>query len=236
MALIEWKDSFSVGVSELDNDHRYLLDLINQLHDAKERKQGTAVVAEILVKLRDHVANHAVREEALMERIGYPETTAHKHSHANAVASIERLISINQNSHSDDTVRQVLDFMKAWFATHVICTDMKLREHFVEKGVADVKVGSGDHWEVGVFQRWGRKTDVVGIRGRIFILALIPFFAFVAVVGWLVMDRVHTTVVLDQMEQITVLGADIGGLVHELQKERGMSSVYVESKGAKFAS
>ena len=235
MSLMEWKDSFSVGVLQLDADHRHLLDLINQLHDAHAKKQSGEIVTAILTELRDHVGQHCAREETFMDKIGYPETESHKQSHHNAVDSVNQLISISKSAPQAETTRQVLEFMKSWFATHVICTDVKLREYFVEKGVADVHVSSNDNWEKGIFQKLGRRTDGVGLRGRILILALIPFLAFIATTGWIIADRIKTAQVLERMDHIAALGADIGALVHEMQTERGMSSVFVDSKGSRFA-
>ena len=235
MPLLEWKNSFSVGVSVLDADHRRLVDLINELHDARQTNRTGDVFRSIIGSLKDHLVSHAEREEALMSRLGYQELESHSAHHAEAVTSLERLLAAGAGE-DGNLPGQVLDFMKAWFANHVICTDLKMREFFIQHGAADVKVADEDISVRGIFQKIGRKLDWMGLRARIILLGVVPFLAFLAVMAWMVADRIHSANALAQMEEIATLGTEVGGLVHNLQIERGMTALFLSSKGAKFAS
>ena len=40
MALIKWRDELKVGIEEIDEDHRALIDLINALYDVMQQLEG----------------------------------------------------------------------------------------------------------------------------------------------------------------------------------------------------
>jgi hemerythrin-like metal-binding protein len=232
MAMLEWRDSFSVGISVLDADHRQLIELINQLQEARDAHRGAAVVQNVLAELGEHVREHFEREEALMARAGYPESEQHRSHHRRTTEQIAHFASLSRDG--EEFPMQVLEFMKAWFSNHVICQDLKLLGHFQAAGMVDVKAAGPADAGSGLVRRLGRSLAVMRLRSRILLLALVPLVAFVvgAVVG--AMDRFQSAGQLETMVETAALGADIGGLVHELQKERGMSSLFLGSKGAKM--
>ena len=51
MALITWSSMFSVGVAEIDNQHKKLVELINQLNDAMHAGKGADVMGKVLSEL-----------------------------------------------------------------------------------------------------------------------------------------------------------------------------------------
>ena len=79
MALFLWSDSeLSVGNSLMDNDHRQMVKLINDLFLAMEEHEGKVVLARLLGDLIKFTQDHFKREEELMQRIRYPEYAHHK--------------------------------------------------------------------------------------------------------------------------------------------------------------
>ena len=81
MALIEWRDSFSVGVVEVDHEHRELIDLINDAH-AQLRAGGSAeAVVETLGEIHARIAAHFALEEKVMRQAGYDRLGPHKEAH-----------------------------------------------------------------------------------------------------------------------------------------------------------
>jgi hemerythrin-like metal-binding protein len=76
MATMEWKDSYSVGETKMDDQHKGLIVLINQLGGEDE-----IGVREVLEKLQEYVDVHFRDEEALLEKIGYPDLDKQKVEH-----------------------------------------------------------------------------------------------------------------------------------------------------------
>ncbi len=79
MALITWKDEYSVGVAEFDQDHRQLLDIINALHDAFLAGASPEQQGDICDELIAHTVVHFAHEEARFE--GYPRAHLHRQMH-----------------------------------------------------------------------------------------------------------------------------------------------------------
>ncbi|MEG9505122.1 MAG: nitrate- and nitrite sensing domain-containing protein, partial [Methylorubrum extorquens] len=73
------------------------------------------------------------------------------------------------------------------------------------------------------------------LRARIVTVALIPCLAFGAVAGVAVAERAGQGRAMARMEEQVGLSVRIGAFVHEAQKERGASSLYLASKGTQFA-
>lgn len=72
MAFFDWKDSYSVGVKEMDNQHKVLVDLINQLHTAMTAGKGSSVAGPIISEMVRYTKFHFDAEEKLMTTHGYP--------------------------------------------------------------------------------------------------------------------------------------------------------------------
>ncbi|WP_395023262.1 bacteriohemerythrin [Dongia sp.] len=70
---------------------------------------------------------------------------------------------------------------------------------------------------------------------RIALSLVLPILALLVLSGTLVLERHRTVSEMAAMQELTQLAPETGDLVHELQKERGMSSGFIGSKGAKFA-
>ena len=69
MPLITWTDNLSVNHTEIDNQHKKLVDLINILFDAMKAGKGTDVLNKIFAELTSYTIYHFTYEEKLMESI-----------------------------------------------------------------------------------------------------------------------------------------------------------------------
>jgi hypothetical protein len=48
MALYDWNESYSVGVKTMDDQHKKLIGMINQLHDAMKEGKGSSEIGSVL--------------------------------------------------------------------------------------------------------------------------------------------------------------------------------------------
>ncbi|HON01092.1 MAG TPA: hemerythrin domain-containing protein, partial [Acidobacteriota bacterium] len=58
MPLIQWENRFSVGIRKLDQQHKGLVGMINELHDAMKAGKGQEVISEIVQRLAAYARNH----------------------------------------------------------------------------------------------------------------------------------------------------------------------------------
>ncbi len=70
--LVEWSDTLSIGIPEIDDQHRVLIDLLNQLHAAIREQRGRAECGEILERLIEYTRVHFATEESVMSVFRYP--------------------------------------------------------------------------------------------------------------------------------------------------------------------
>ena len=88
MAFIDWDDSFSVKVKEIDAQHKRLVDMLNELYDAMRQGKGKEVLGKIIGGLIEYTDVHFKTEEKYFDKFGYPETEAHKKEHSDFVQKV----------------------------------------------------------------------------------------------------------------------------------------------------
>lgn len=126
VALIHWTEALSVKVSSMDNDHRVLIDLINQLASAE--KIGNRRIAEsVLDELINYTIDHFNREEQFLQEVGYPfdELITHKLQHASFTETIQDIRWQYLHGFRPKINREVLLFLRDWLSKHILVEDMK---------------------------------------------------------------------------------------------------------------
>lgn len=88
---IVWRPQMSVGNDFVDNDHRYLLCLVNTVELALKQQEGYEDLRLALDQLVDYTHEHFAREEKLQIKVGYPEYANHKIQHQEILENVERL-------------------------------------------------------------------------------------------------------------------------------------------------
>jgi len=113
----EWKDSLLVGHALIDTQHRELVRLVNELHDALlSGTDATAVFAELAARAHEHFAT----EHDCFLRWRYPGTT-HEEEHARLERQLEEFRARSGVS------LELLAFVAGWMRRHFEQTDMKFR-------------------------------------------------------------------------------------------------------------
>ena len=91
IALMAWEEKFCLGLDEIDEQHKELGALFNQLHVAIQEHHGSATSREILDKLADYTRTHFAVEESLMRVSNYPDFAAHKQNHEDLIGQVKAL-------------------------------------------------------------------------------------------------------------------------------------------------
>ena len=88
MSLVAWSEDLTVGVVDVDTDHRKLFSLANYLYDSMIQGKEKPVVDEFLNSLLIYTKQHFEREENLFEVTGYTDRAAHKKEHEYLIEQI----------------------------------------------------------------------------------------------------------------------------------------------------
>jgi hemerythrin len=123
MAFVEWKNAFSVGVLEIDDQHRKLLAIINHLHDAMRAGSDTAELSRVMDELVNYTRFHFAFEEQLMERVAYPDVQEHRRRHQAMVARVVQFQADVANARALFSMK-LMEFLKYWLSKHILETDM----------------------------------------------------------------------------------------------------------------
>lgn len=128
MALLKWRDSYSVGVPELDEDHRQLIDIINRVEEAE---RAGVPVGWVLTDLAEYAHFHFQQEEDGLKNAGYPRLVEHAKDHEAFVAWLEELAKTYAALPGNATAptAEVRDYLKSWVITHILGEDMDYKDY-----------------------------------------------------------------------------------------------------------
>jgi hemerythrin len=130
MPFAEWSDEFSVGVEEIDDDHKRLLRLLNELQTAVEAGERREVLGKVLDGLLHYVSYHFAHEEELFLRTNYPGYKAHERKHRALTDTAHAIREDFQLSASMALPPQVLEFLKNWLCEDILGADRDFGAYF----------------------------------------------------------------------------------------------------------
>lgn len=131
---LEWKDEYSVGIDSIDQQHRRLVNLINQLHTAVTYSTGEEFEREALDELVDYTKTHFTYEEGLMEQNGYPDFDAHKAQHNQMIEKVGEVLAEYEKD-QDTAMNNALSYLSDWLINHINGTDKQYSSFLIGKGV-----------------------------------------------------------------------------------------------------
>jgi len=131
---IEWRDDYSVGIDSIDQQHKKLINLINQLSTAVDYSTGEEFEREALAELVEYTKTHFVYEEGLMEDNGYPDFEAHRAKHRAMIAEVGVVLAEYEKDH-DKAMSHAANYLKEWLINHINGTDKEYSSFLIGKGV-----------------------------------------------------------------------------------------------------
>ncbi len=115
---MKWIPDYNTGIDVIDDQHRRILDYINEIVDA-ENGQATdrARISEILDNIIDYTQSHFTFEESLQEEAEYRYRVPHKRVHDLFIKKIESYRERFQNGHSIEA--ELHDVLAKWLINHI---------------------------------------------------------------------------------------------------------------------
>ena len=132
---VSWKDEYSVGIEMIDNDHRKLLNLINQFQTAVFYQTGKQFEDEAFQALIEYTQTHFEREEQLMSEHAYPDFEAHKAEHRKMVDLVEARMAEYRQQERHEAMEEMVVYLRDWLINHINGTDQAYSGFLHEKGV-----------------------------------------------------------------------------------------------------
>lgn len=131
--LIEWREDFRIGLPEVDQEHRELIESINRLHRELVIGASLARVTGALGDIHAAIAAHFALEEKDMQALRYGELEAHKGDHERLLDEIlDILDDVMATGRYDPGV--LSSRLSAWFVEHFRTFDARLHRWLVAQG------------------------------------------------------------------------------------------------------
>lgn len=134
MALMTWKEEYSVNIKVIDSQHKKLVDLLNQIYDATKVGKGKEVLAKILSELVSYTKVHFTTEEEFFKKFSYPGYLQHKNEHDKLTKQVCDFQDQYETGRATISI-EIMQFLRDWLNGHILGTDKKYSEFLNSKGL-----------------------------------------------------------------------------------------------------
>ncbi len=129
-----WDETYSVGLNEIDRQHKILIGMINELNFHVKENHNISYIQRIFQGLIDYTISHFGYEEGLIERHEYENIVVHKEKHKKLIAQLQDL-QARVLAEEENIFNELLEFLNAWLSKHIKAADKHYAVALKAKGV-----------------------------------------------------------------------------------------------------
>ncbi|EKQ57539.1 MULTISPECIES: hemerythrin family protein [unclassified Clostridium] len=130
MNKIEWNENLSIGNYAIDEQHKELINLINDVVEVLKQKEYTfSNLLNVVYRLDEYVENHLIYEEILMDKVFYPGKAEHVRQHDVARKKIDEINVFEEESFEERFLMDTLVWLVNWLVNHIMNTDKLLEQY-----------------------------------------------------------------------------------------------------------
>jgi hemerythrin-like metal-binding protein len=134
MAFLFWEDELSVNIKSIDDQHKKLIDLINQFYENIRIASNKELIADLISGMKNYTIYHFKAEEKLLKQYNYPDFEIHKQEHENFLNKVNDLEERFREGKLIISF-EITDFLKKWIRNHIQETDSKYSKLLINRGV-----------------------------------------------------------------------------------------------------
>ena len=134
MALIEWREEFSIGIPSVDYEHKGMIRMINQLHEEISADTSRETVSDFLGEIHALISAHFALEEKEMREMAYGEFDDHKEDHERLLDEIRDIMEAFDADDTEDYAEDLSQRLKIWFTEHFRTKDARLHRFLKDLG------------------------------------------------------------------------------------------------------
>lgn len=130
MEKLSWNDSYLLGITEIDLQHKKLLSLADDMYEIVNGDEDSLKVnlSKVLKSLTDYTVYHFTSEEEFMKKYGYPSADMHKSMHDNFIAEVTKQIK-SLNTATKTEAERLYSFLATWVLNHIAKSDKVWAEY-----------------------------------------------------------------------------------------------------------
>lgn len=126
MEQIGWREEYSVGVPELDAQHRQMIELLAALVSFTN-SGGVVDSFTALAELNRYAEQHLRQEEMMLSVRGYPEYVRHKAEHD---TYRKKVAALQSRASKRDFGTDITGFLVEWWKSHILTSDQQYARFF----------------------------------------------------------------------------------------------------------
>jgi len=144
---VTWKDTFKIGIAEIDAQHRELFSRLDRLESALREGKGREIVFTTFQFLDNYVQRHFRAEEELQALYRYPHLPLHAAEHAAFKKRLNELEDrLTLEDPSEKLAIQIRALLTNWLITHVTNLDKELTGY-----INEARTQQWEEWLVSQF-------------------------------------------------------------------------------------
>ena len=131
---IDWREDLALGFSQIDEQHKKLIQTMSDLNQAIIDKKTDSVLVDTFYNLFDYTNNHFALEEKYFDEFKYEDTAAHKAAHAFFANMLKEKFKKMSGNVQELSV-ELIGFLDLWLVGHIMVMDKKYEACFKANGV-----------------------------------------------------------------------------------------------------
>ena len=128
MDIVIWSDKYLLGIDEIDNQHKGLVIIINELFNLMSQGKAKAHMNQIFDHLTDYTKKHFFVEEKMLIKFAYPDYEQHKIEHKKFIEKLDKYKKEFESGKVTISL-EILNFLKEWLLNHIQISDKKYALH-----------------------------------------------------------------------------------------------------------
>lgn len=134
MAAINWTDDLSVRISSIDEQHKRLINLINDFYENIRLKTPKEKISDLIKEMKEYTVFHFSAEEKYFRQYNYPGYLKHKEEHDDFV---RKVLDFEERYKSGKMLLsvEITNFIKEWVSHHICHTDKMYSDFLIQRGI-----------------------------------------------------------------------------------------------------
>lgn len=127
--MYEMKDEYLTGIEFIDNEHRRLFEIANEVYELSVNEfiaDKYDNIKDVLRELREYTKLHFTHEEEYMKSINYKKMFSQIIEHREFVDKLDELDIDSLDENSDEMISEILEFLTNWLVNHILYNDKQI--------------------------------------------------------------------------------------------------------------
>lgn len=146
---LSWKDSYLVGESNIDREHKNLFKIATKAFAAVAGSEKTQKIKTIIHELMDYTKVHFYNEEQFMQRAKYPKLVEHQKLHRDIIISMNKFLKTINAKKINEIEKELAHFIEFWFINHIVYQDKRVSSWIKSQNISYKNVSWKSEYKVG---------------------------------------------------------------------------------------